>query len=197
MKLKSWILLIILLLIFVALGYGWWWMQGDAEGVVRTGTTQEKLSQEPTGTSVYTGTYFTLDIPRAYQERSHTVPESGPVKETLFVVSGGESTDKIALTVEERVEKTLDASPGFKIRESDRAYHKINNKSDGSDIVIFTKTEGGFEKSLYFFQESFLVSISYTALASKDDIESVLLQMQKTFKIRSLEERQKATEKGG
>ena len=58
-------------------------------------------------------------------------------------------------------------------------------------MSLFSKPKDPFEKTLYFYQDNYLVSIAFTATAEKKEAEGQILQMQKTFKIRSLEERQK------
>ena len=62
---------------------------------------------------------------------------------------------------------------------------------EGNDeTILFTKNADPFEKTVYFFQEDFLVSLSYSATVKKDDAEEQLLKVQKTWKILSEEERE-------
>lgn len=190
MKVRNIIYTILLLGIIGGCVWVWFWIGGEAEGTVHTGVAQEKMETVKNGTEVFRENYFTIAIPREYSQRNHTLPESGPLKETLFLVGAASGNEKVAISVEERPEKNFEASPGFQLRKEDRDYLSKKIQNGDQEIILFTKLTDPFEKTIYFFQEDFLVSISYTATAENKEAEGQILQMQKTFKILSIEERQ-------
>ncbi|MCW1887982.1 MAG: hypothetical protein KIH67_000290 [Candidatus Moranbacteria bacterium] len=195
MKVKGIVYSVLLLALIGGGLWVWFWMQGEAVGTVGTGVAKEKVEEVKSGTEVYTGTYFKVDVPRSFGIRSKSLPESGPVKETVFFVGTASNNEKVAITVEERPENTFESSPGFELRKQDREYLQKKIKNEEQEINLFSKASDPYEKTVYFFQDAFLVSISYTATAEKDEAEGQILQMQKTFKILSVEERQKQEEK--
>ncbi len=190
MKAKNIVYSILLLALIGGGLWVWFWTQGEAVGTVGTGVAKEKTEEIKSGTEVYMGNYFKIDIPRSFGLRSKTAPESGPVKETAFFVGTASNNEKVAITVEERPEQTFESSPGFELRKQDREYLQKKIDNSGQEVHLFSKITNPYEKTLYFFQDAFLVSISYTATAEKDEAEGQVLQMQKTFKILSLEEHQ-------
>ena len=194
MKVKNIVYSVLLLALLGGGLWVWFWIQGEAVGTVGTGVAKEKAEEVKSGTEVYTGNYFRVDMPRSFGLRSKTAPENGPVKETAFFVGTASNNEKVALTVEDRPEQTFESSPGFELRKQDREYLQKKIENGDREIHLFSKVSDPYEKTVYFFQEAFLVSISYTATAEKDEAEGQILQMQKTFKILSQEERQKQQE---
>jgi hypothetical protein len=194
MKVKNIVYSVLLLALLGGGLWVWFWIQGEAVGTVGTGVAKEKAEEVKSGTEVYTGNYFRVDMPRSFGLRSKTAPENGPVKETAFFVGTASNNEKVALTVEDRPEQTFESSPGYELRKQDREYLQKKIENGDRESHLFSKVSDPYEKTVYFFQEAFLVSISYTATAEKDEAEGQILQMQKTFKILSQEERQKQQE---
>ncbi len=192
MKVKNIVYSVLLLALLGGGLWVWFWIQGEAVGTVGTGVAKEKAEEVKSGTEVYTGNYFRVDMPRSFGLRSKTAPENGPVKETAFFVGTASNNEKVA--VEDRPEQTFESSPGFELRKQDREYLQKKIENGDREIHLFSKVSDPYEKTVYFFQDAFLVSISYTATAEKDEAEGQILQMQKTFKILSQEERQKQQE---
>ena len=194
MKVKNIVYSVLLLALLGGGLWVWFWIQGEAVGTVGTGVAKEKAEEVKSGTEVYTGNYFRVDMPRSFGLRSKTAPENGPVKETAFFVGTASNNEKVALTVEDRPEQTFESSPGYELRKQDREYLQKKIENGDRESHLFSKVSDPYEKTVYFFQDAFLVSISYTATAEKDEAEGQILQMQKTFKILSQEERQKQQE---
>jgi hypothetical protein len=194
MKVKNIVYSVLLLALLGGGLWVWFWIQGEAVGTVGTGVAKEKAEEVKSGTEVYTGAYFKVDIPRSFGLRNKTAPENGPVKETAFFVGTASNNEKVALTVEDRPEQTFESSPGYELRKQDREYLQKKIENGDREIHLFSKVSDPYEKTVYFFQDAFLVSISYTATAEKDEAEGQILQMQKTFKILSQGERQKQQE---
>jgi hypothetical protein len=189
MKLRNLIYFILFFLFIGSLLWGWLWMQGEAEGTVRTGTVKEELPKEEEKPVTYTGKYFSIELPAGYQEKSHSTPETLPVLETLYVVRSGSMSEKIAITLERRAEKEFDSSPGYQLRERDVSYSKKIVKDGEQEIVVLSKKSDPFEKTLYFFEDDVLVSVSYTSSVAKEEGENELLSIKKTLKILTEEER--------
>ena len=169
----------------------WLWTQGEASGtVVTTSQKVEEVPHEPEAYQ-YNGKYVTLQVPGIFRERTHSIPDSGPVKETIFFVkeSGG-NNEKIAVTVEERDPKTLDASPSYQSRKNNSLYTEQLNQEKSESILI--KQSDPFELTHFFFVDEFLVSFSYTATAPREGEKEMLETVRKSLRKTASEQEEKS-----
>jgi hypothetical protein len=83
--------------------FTWLWTEGTSEGTVRTGAVAEtQVVVEPVWYT-YQGKYVSFETSEIFQEVTHTLPETGPVRETIFLVNTKSSNnEKIAVSIEER-----------------------------------------------------------------------------------------------
>ncbi|MEI8097147.1 MAG: hypothetical protein WCG73_03515, partial [Candidatus Moraniibacteriota bacterium] len=162
-KRKLWFFLFFLTLLIGGLYSCWQFFQSPAVGVIRPGALPKKDESfaEGTETKHFVGKHFSFSYPGAYQEISHTLPETGPIKETIFLSAVDVEGKKIAVTEEERENDRLDASPAFQMRERDtKTYRKSSFKWDGLDRVLFTKDSQVFEKAVFLQKKNFILTVS-------------------------------------
>ncbi|MFZ3031814.1 MAG: hypothetical protein WA082_02150 [Candidatus Moraniibacteriota bacterium] len=149
----------------------WLFLQRPAVGVIRTGTLPVKDEGFDQGNEqkYFRGAHFSFSYPGTYAEKSHSLPASGPIKETLFLLATDLEGRKIAVTVEERVGGGLEASPSFQMRASDpQTYERTSMKKSGLDTVLFTKNSPVFEQTAFFQKNDLVVSIAVTSSFSPD-----------------------------
>jgi hypothetical protein len=105
------------------------------------------------------------------------------VKEIVFFVrDGGGNNEKVAISVEDREEKTLTASPGYQMRKGNALY--TEQLSEDRRESFLTKQTDPFELTHFFFVDEFLVSLTYSATTANDDkkgmLDSIKQSIQKT-----------------
>ena len=159
--------------IFIAGILVWLWTQGEATGTVYIAPKVEVEPVSEPGDYTYKGQYLTLMVPGVFRETTRMAPESGPLLETVFFVKeGGGNNEKIALTVEQREERTLQASPSYQMRTKNALYREQLSKEKRESFLM--KESDPFELSYFFFVDELLVSLTYTATTSRDDKKSML-----------------------
>lgn len=149
-----------------ALYAAWLFLQKPAVGVVRVGTlpTKEESFAQGTEQKHFSGKYFSFSYTGTYEEKNHTVPVSGVIKESVFLSANDFEGRKIAIGVEEREERGLAASPSFQMRMNDpKTYARSSATWGGLDMVLFTKNSQVFEQTVFFQKDNLIVSVSATS----------------------------------
>ncbi|OIQ04350.1 MAG: hypothetical protein COZ86_02365 [Candidatus Moranbacteria bacterium CG_4_8_14_3_um_filter_41_13] len=176
-------LFIIFILLFGGIYILWLFLQSPAIGVIRTSSLpKEEAFDTGTETKQFVGTSFSFSYPGRYKERAHTLPEAGPVEESIFLSATDVEGKKITLTLEKRDADTLDASPSFQMRQNDKkTYTKSSFKWDGLDRVLFIKDSQVFEKILFLQRKNLFLIISVSSPFSLDtlsqDLEDILTNL--------------------
>ncbi len=164
--------------------YIWYMVQKPSIGTIKPGTlpAEPESFAQNSEKKLYKGKYITFSYPGSYSEKSHDVPKDGPVKEKI-IFSGDESQGKrMAIMVEERPEKNLDASPSFQMRVKDPKRYEKEIRETGNDTkVIFTKNSQGFEMTAFFMKRNLLVSVSVTSSIHLDGLRNDLLEILETL----------------
>ncbi len=169
------------LVCFCVLGVAWWWMQKATMSTLYTNAAKSTEKEEEIALYQYRGKYVAFDLPDIFQESAHNLPESGPVKESIFFTAnkGATHNEKLAITLEEREEKTFDASPSYQMRKGNALYEEYSDEERRE--VTFIKKVDSYERTVFFFWEQFLVSISYTAPGENRSIDGVMTNLKKSF----------------
>jgi len=93
-------LFIIFILLFGGIYILWLFLQSPAIGVIRTSSLpKEEAFDTGTETKQFVGTSFSFSYPGRYKERAHTLPEAGPVEESIFLSATDVEGKKITLTL--------------------------------------------------------------------------------------------------
>ncbi len=177
--------------VFIAGIFIWLWTQGEATGTVYTAPKVEVETPSEPEDYTYKGKYLTLTVPGIFREATRMAPESGPLLESIFFVKeGGGNNEKIAVTVEQREEKTLQASPSYQMREANPLYSEQLLKEKRESFL--TKQTDPFELSYFFFVDELLVSLTYSATASHDDKKSMLDTIKQSIQKTTIENEEKS-----
>jgi hypothetical protein len=177
---RFWIFLLLGLCIFLGIIYIiWLYLQKPAIGDIRVSTVVSvKDTDKEKESKQFTGKYVSFSYPTGYEEKTHTTPVKGPVKENIFLSMKDLEGKKIAVVVEERENGQFEASPGYLMRvNKPKEYEKENISLGGYKGVIFRKNTVVFERTFYLRDESFIVTISTTSPMSAETLEQELFAL--------------------
>ncbi len=184
-KKKYIFVLIFFVFLFCIAYFIWLFLQTKVVGVIRSGTLpqKEEMFDENTQTKDFQGTYLRFSYEGKYQEISHSVSPTGPIKELVLLSSRDIEGRKIALTLEQRDSDSFDAVPSFQMRKNDtKTYQRTSFKWNGIDKVLFVKNTPVFEKTLFLQKKnSFLilsVSSPFSSEMLEEDIDRILLHLE-------------------
>lgn len=144
----------------------WVFLQRPAVGVIRTGALPVKDEDFEQGKErkYFAGEHLSFSYQGMYTEKSHSLPVSGPIKESIFLSAADFEGRKIAVVVEERAGGSLDASPSFQMRVNDpKTYERSSLKKNNLGTVLFTKNSPVFEQTAFFQKNDLVVSIAVTS----------------------------------
>lgn len=177
--------------IFIGAILIWLWTQGEVVGTVYTAPKVEVERPSEPEDYTYKGKYLTLVVPGVFREATRMIPENGPLLESIFFVkeSGG-NNEKIAVTVEQREEKTLEASPSYQMREKNPLYNEQLSKEKRESFL--SKQSDPFELTYFFFVDELLVSLTYSATAAHDDKKSMLDAIKQSIQKTTIEDAEKS-----
>ncbi len=176
---KSWkktLLIVFVALVVIAIALLVWLFNRPAVGVVRT------IEQGPTQAETeallspvrFDGQYAIFSYPGGYTPRE-TDPDTVSLEKGVFVASGM-SSRTFAFAIMDMHGKTLDDIPAYRLRNDVKKaqYGREKGKiADGSEGVVFTKKEEGYEKTAFILGSGILatVSVSSQSFADPDRIE--------------------------
>lgn len=157
----------------------WHLMTEESVGITRAPQrVKEEIQELPQGE--YQGKLIHFILPGGYVQVSHNVPESGPLKESLFFAKAGSTTsEKIALTVEERPEREFTASPSYQSRKNDGTYSEWFTEDKRGTLL--EKESPSYEASYFVFWEGYLITITYTSPVPNTSAKAMLMDIEKSL----------------
>ncbi|MFZ2300166.1 MAG: hypothetical protein WAW00_03465 [Candidatus Moraniibacteriota bacterium] len=177
---RVWIFLLIGASLLSGIAYVLWlFLQKPAIGEIRVGK-QAPAEERNTGKKQrqFTGKYLIFSYPAAYVEKSHEIPVSGPVKESIFLSAADIEGRKMAITVEERERGDFEASPSFQMRSDESGeYDQESVAVGGFSGFLFKKDSQVFERTFFLHSEDFVISISATSPFGAEDLEQGLFAL--------------------
>lgn len=186
-RLRFWIfVLLILLLLFGGAYVLWGFLQQPVVGTV--GVVEQVLtptgeSESPEAEKQYQGTYLTFTYPATYEEKRRDNPFSEVIQESVFFAAKDIEGQKIAMVVEERTERTFEASPAFQMRMNNaQEYTRKPLALSGLEGFIFTKESQVYEVTAFFRHNTQLVTLSLTSPFTLDGLEKTLLAILESLK---------------
>ncbi len=151
----------------------WSYLSGPAVGTVQEGKlpAEDDPFEQGSERKHYNGKYVSFSYSAAYVLKSNEVPVKGPIKESVFLTEPGFSGKKIAITIEERTENSLEASPSFKMRlEKPKIYKKNLFSKEDFEGAVFEKNTQVFEETAFFSAGRNIISISVTSSVSLEGL---------------------------
>lgn len=167
------------------------------------------LSRESVGTSIkspkeeevsialptqFEGVHFQAEIPVDFREKNHTIFETGPLKESALFVKQGVMSETLSVSLEERSTGSFEESGTYQMRDTDESYKKIRRGENEKEGVLFTKESSPFEVTLFYFEEPYLVSATYTGATKNTEAEKLLFDLQEKIMIKNAEMQKKGQE---
>jgi len=167
-------------LLVVGLYFLWHFMNEKATGVVY-GTEKEVSSPEKKqDIRLYEGKYVHFSSAATYEEKTHEIPEKGPVKESILLATSGSEGKRIAVTVAFRGTDDLSSDPSFQMRANASGEYEKSSFSQSQapfSGVFFEKSTQPFERTAFFALDEYIVSISVTSLLRSDGLEAELSEI--------------------
>lgn len=131
----------------------------------------DKISEIKT----YPGQYVSFTYSGIYAEKSHEIPTSGPVKESIFLSALEVEGQKIAVVVEERETGNFEESPSFQMRENESSKYPKERRTIGDwRGWLFSKDTQVFERTFFTRDQNFLISVSVTSPISAKNLDQEL-----------------------
>ncbi len=171
---KKYFYLAILTLIAV-FGYLFYrFTQKPAEGVVKTGVSQNEMEKKVQSVpEVFSGKYLTFMYENKYFLKTHDdkADESGIILERAYLSENGSISKKIQLTIRSLPSHNLDDCPDYKMRELDTARYKkeIFSQGEFSSTAFVPADDSQFTKTFFLTHGDYLAIVVFTAPAVMDD----------------------------
>lgn len=132
----------------------------------------------------YDGKYISFIYSASFVEKQHDISDNGPIREMLFLVAM-DSGKRIAVTIEDRPEKTLDASPAFLMRSKNpETYRQETFESGDFYGFIFEKNSQVFEETAFFRSGGYIVSVAVSSALSLEGLREQLFAVLETIRLR-------------
>lgn len=173
-------------ILFGALCFLWFFLRKTSVGVIRVGTPPNRSVEQGKGLKRFVGKYVSFSYPGAYVEKMHDFPIKGPVKESIFLSVADIEGRKIAIVVEEREGGDFEASPSFQMRlDTPKEYDQEPVSVSGRSGFLFKKNSQVFERTFFFHDKDFVVSVSSTSPFSAEDLERDLFAVIGSLRLRA------------
>lgn len=133
----------------------------SATGTVRVVEKTTPIAQEAArAPKRFDGKYVAFRYPGDYAPREAD-KDVVSVEKGLFVASG-QSSRTLAFSVMDMQGKQLDDIPSYRLRNDVKSseYRREEKETNGSDAIVFTKMEGGYERSVFILHRDILVTVS-------------------------------------
>lgn len=173
--------------LFIIVGYFFWHLMNEKNtGKVRQGGKEQSSLDKNQDLRLYTGKYLKFSYKGIYQERAHSIDESSPLRESVFLTTSDYEGKKIAVTVASRGTNDLSQDPSFQMRSNKPEEYQ---KSLFSQLalpfsgVFFEKNTQPFEVTAFFSQKNSIVSISVISLFGIDGLKSELSDLIKSLEL--------------
>lgn len=177
------IVLIGILLLLVGGYFLWRVFRGKAVGTIQVqDPTALEFLDKKSEKKLYRGKFVTFSHGAMYEERAHLLPESGPLKESIFLSATDVEGRKIAVTVADRGTDDLSSDPAFQMRQmTKKEYHSKTFQESMWHGVVFEKNSVSFERTGFFAKNGFIVSVSVTSPFSGDSLEAEFLAIMQSL----------------
>ena len=161
----------------------WWFFQRKAVGTIRvTDLSTVESSDKMMEKRLYKGKFTTFSHGAIYEERAHLLPESSPLKESVFLSAMDVEGRSIAVTVVDRGTEDLSSDPAFQMRQmTTKEYHQKNFQEGVWRGILFEKSTAPFERTGFFAKNGFVMSVSVTSPFRGDDLEEEFLEIMKSL----------------
>lgn len=180
---KMW--LAILGVTLTGLGILWWYLTRPVYGTIHTGVTEENQGKKVPEKRLYQGKLVTFSHDGVYEERSHRIPEAGPVLESILLTASTMDGRKIAVTVANRGTIDLESDPSYQVRVNDATFERSTFHISSQSGVMFEKKSAPFEKSAFFAVEGRIVTVAVSALFAGERLGSELESLLADFTLTS------------
>lgn len=175
---------LILLLLFGIVYLIWFYLQKPVVADIRVGARKPSAdmdkAKEP---KQYYGRYLTFTYSGVYEEKVHTTPEEGPVKESILLSATDLEGQKIAIVVEEREGGDFETSPSFQMRLlKPKEYEKEPIMTNGFRGFLFKKNTQVFEETAFVRKENFIITVSLTSPMNIDGLNMELMNVLRSLK---------------
>lgn len=171
-KRSGWIIFLIMSIILaVGVYFAWSYFQKPVYGEIKISQNADLASEEVVFER-FEGEYFSFHHDERYVVKSHNreFPPESTIVESAFLSQEQISAKKIAVTVEKLINRGMQDSGNYIMREkSKNLYIKENITSENEGIVIFAKKEDGFVEKDYFIpKKDYLLEIAFTGPIEDD-----------------------------
>lgn len=167
---------VLVTLLFLVGCFVWWLWHRKAVGTIRVPEMyQEESAVKKQEKKLYQGKFFTFLYDEGYLEKTHSLPESGPIKETLFLSTSDVEGRKIAVTLADRGTNDLVSDPSFQLRQnSHEEYQSRPFEVAPFQGTLFQKNTQLFEVTAFFTYQGKIMTLSITSPFSLEGLEKEL-----------------------
>lgn len=175
----KYVALIILLLLFGIAYIIWLYLQKPVVADIRVGAREPSADMDKVKEQKqYHGRYVTFTYPGVYEEKVHTTPNEGSVKESIFLSATDLEGQKIAVVVEEREIGNFEESPSFQMRLlKSQEYGKEPIAINGFKGFLFKKNTQVFEETAFVRKENFIISVSLSSPMNIEGLNKELIDV--------------------
>ncbi|MBP9697664.1 MAG: hypothetical protein KBD65_00505 [Candidatus Moranbacteria bacterium] len=167
-------------LLVVGLYFLWHFMNEKATGVVYETEKDISSSDKEQEIRLYKGKYVHFSSAGTYEEKTHEIPEKGPIRESILLATSGSDWKRIAVTVTFRGTDDLSSDPSFQMRaNASGEYEKSSFSQPQAPFsgVFFEKNTQPFERTAFLPLNGYIVSISVTSLLRSKELETELSEI--------------------
>jgi hypothetical protein len=151
----------LIILIFVASAVAVKLFGGPAEGTISKNPKVIKFDNAAKVTNgAYDGQYFYITYPSSLQPNASA--KSAPYLNVVNLFSTQHTSEHVAIAL---VREELSRDSGLNYRQQ---HPELYSPVAGSDGLVFSKTQAGFEKTGFFSHDGLVLSISLTASGAQD-----------------------------
>lgn len=165
----------------------WRFLERPALGTIHPGIVPKVPESFAASNEVkrYVGKYVDFSYAAVYAEKRHEIPESGPVKESIFLSVSDFEGRKIAVTIEDRGSVDFEASPSFYMRlNKPKEYGKEAFSENGFRGFFFAKKMAVFEQDVFFFDKGLLITLAVSSPTTMDGLRDDAMSVFQSMKVK-------------
>lgn len=184
-RVRNMVLWVCIGLLCIGSYFVWRFFHGKAQGVIWIQDHDLVESRDKnTEKRLYKGKFVTFSHSARYEEKTHSLPTSGPVKEVIFLSATDVEGRKIAVTVADRGTANLESDPAFQFRQMTQKEYQSKTFQEGIwQGVLFERSTSLYERTFFFSNKGLIISFSITSPFSGDDLEEELRAMMRSFSL--------------
>lgn len=174
-----------IVVVFISVYVLWRFLQTPATGTIKMGVLPPPIESfdQKNEQKRFVGKYISFSHGGTYVKKTDDTSVNGSVKESIFLTTPDWEGKKIAVTVEERAESTLEASPSYKMRrEAPKIYHETPLTIGIFTGSVFEKQSAVFEATAFLINHSEIITISLTSPIKGDGLKDELLTLLDTVR---------------